>query len=128
MTHVDVRGGMNPDNFIGAFDVLEHIQEDELVLRNIHGALAAGGGLMITVPQHRRLWSHVDEISHHVRRYTADELRSKVESAGFRVVFSGSYTFSLLPFMFASRSGNIRMFPRPSSHFRRLSTLHFVRY
>lgn len=37
---------------IGAFDVLEHIAEDELVLREIHQALRPGGGVMLTVPQH----------------------------------------------------------------------------
>lgn len=88
---------------IGAFDVLEHIPEDEAVLAGIAKALKTGGGLFITVPQHRWLWSHVDDLSCHVRRYTAKELRAKVERAGFRVLFSGSYTFALLPLMIASR-------------------------
>lgn len=88
---------------IGAFDVLEHIPEDEAVLAGVAKALKPGGGLLITVPQHRWLWSRVDDVSFHVRRYTAKELREKVERAGFRVLFSGSYTFALLPGMIWSR-------------------------
>lgn len=88
---------------IGAFDVIEHIPEDEDVLAGIRRSLEPGGGLIVTVPQHRWLWSHVDETSHHVRRYTEKELRSKIEGAGFRVLFSSSYTFALLPLMIASR-------------------------
>jgi SAM-dependent methyltransferase len=88
---------------IGAFDVIEHIEEDEAVLRGIHRALKPGGGLIVTVPQHQWLWSSVDEISHHVRRYSAKELHSRIQTAGFQLLFSGSYTFTLLPAMIASR-------------------------
>jgi SAM-dependent methyltransferase len=87
----------------GAFDVLEHIPEDEAVLAGIARALNPGGGLLITVPQHRWLWSRVDDEACHVRRYTARELQAKVEAAGFHVLFSGSYTFALLPLILASR-------------------------
>jgi SAM-dependent methyltransferase len=88
---------------IGAFDVIEHIEEDEAVLREIHQALKPGGGLIVTVPQHRWLWSSEDEVAHHVRRYSAAELRNTFESAGFRILFSGSYTFALLLPMLLSR-------------------------
>src|SRR5262245_12800338 len=57
-------------NVIGAFDVLEHIEDDRGVLREMHRALADGGGIVVTVPQHRWLWSGFDEYSGHKRRYT----------------------------------------------------------
>lgn len=88
---------------IGAFDVIEHIEEDELVLRQFHKALKPRGGLILTVPQHMFLWSVTDEVSHHKRRYSRSELRVKVQRAGFRPVFCTSFVTSLLPFMFASR-------------------------
>ena len=88
---------------IGAFDVIEHIEEDELVLRQFHQALKPRGGLILTVPQHMYLWSVTDEVSHHKRRYSRSELRDKVQRAGFRPVFCTSFVTSLLPFMFASR-------------------------
>jgi SAM-dependent methyltransferase len=88
---------------IGLFDVLEHIEEDAAVLQEAHRALRGGGGLIITVPQHRFLWSIYDEHAHHVRRYSASELRAKVLQAGFRVVMMTSFVSLLLPLMLLSR-------------------------
>lgn len=88
---------------IGAFDVLEHIDDDLGTLKSMYRALKVSGGLILTVPQHPWLWSTTDEAAHHVRRYRRNELARKVRSAGFRVLFSGSYSSLLLPIMIASR-------------------------
>lgn len=88
---------------IGAFDVLEHIEEDEQVLRQMHGALKPGGIILLTVPQHAWLWSPVDDYACHIRRYSAKEIHAKVEGAGFEILRSTSFVSSLLPAMFASR-------------------------
>lgn len=88
---------------IGAFDVIEHIEEDEPVLQQIHDALKPGGLLLLTVPQHRWLWSAVDDAACHVRRYTALELQEKLTAANFDIVRSTSFVTSLLPVMSVSR-------------------------
>jgi len=90
-------------NAVGLFDVLEHIGEDETVLRRIYETLKSDGLLLLTVPQHRWLWSTIDEYACHVRRYTAQELHDKVIHAGFTILRSTSFITSLLPFMFLSR-------------------------
>jgi len=88
---------------IGAFDVIEHVAEDEQVLSEIFAALKPGGGTIITVPQHPWLWSPEDDAAFHQRRYARGELEAKVEKAGFRVWNSTSFNFTLLPLMVASR-------------------------
>lgn len=88
---------------IAAFDVLEHIVEDETVLEQMFQALRPGGGILLTVPQHQFLWSAIDEHSMHQRRYRRIDLRSKVERAGFRIERTTSFISLLLPFMLASR-------------------------
>jgi SAM-dependent methyltransferase len=90
-------------DLIGAFDVLEHIEEDESVLREASRALKPGGGLLLTVPQHRFLWSAADDYTYHKRRYTRGELVSKVERAGFSVVLCTSFVSLLMPFLIGSR-------------------------
>lgn len=90
-------------DLIGAFDVLEHIEEDESVLQQIHQALKPGGGVLLTVPQHPQLWSEVDTEAFHVRRYTQDELQEKLVKQGFNIVFTTSFVTFLLPLMFVSR-------------------------
>src|SRR5262249_36541277 len=88
---------------IAALDVLEHIDEDTLVLEQIVGALRPGGGLVLTVPQHPWLWSGADDVAHHERRYTRRELVSKVETAGMRIVRVTSFVSLLLPLLVLSR-------------------------
>ena len=97
-------------DIIGLFDVLEHIEGDAQVLAQSHRALRRGGGLIITVPQHKFLWSQYDEHAHHVRRYGAPELKMKVVQAGFRIVMMTSFVSLLLPLMLLSRL--VRRSPR----------------
>ena len=87
----------------GAFDVLEHVEEDTKVLAQMHQALKPGGGILLTVPQHPFLWSAYDEQDHHVRRYRSSELKKKVENAGFDVIRTTSFVCALLPAMALSR-------------------------
>ena len=88
---------------VGAFDVLEHIIEDENVLVQMFDAVRSGGGLLLTVPQHAFLWSASDQHAMHQRRYNRAELRTKVESAGFRIERITSFNSLLLPLMIWSR-------------------------
>lgn len=88
---------------VGAFDVIEHIPEDEEVMASAHRALRPNGLFILTVPQHAWLWSAVDEQAHHQRRYTRAELRTKLERNGFKVRFFSSFVFVLLPLMYLAR-------------------------
>ena len=90
-------------DFIGAFDVLEHIEEDNAVLAQMYQACKPGGGIVLTVPQHRWLWSRMDNFAHHKRRYVRAELVGKVIQAGFQVEYITSFVSLLLPLMLASR-------------------------
>ena len=92
----------NEFDVIGAFDVLEHIEEDENALSSIFRAVKSGG-VIITVPQHQWLWSKNDEVACHKRRYSKKELAEKVENAGFRVLRMTSFVSFLLPLMVALR-------------------------
>ncbi len=88
---------------VGAFDVIEHLDEDERVLSEMWRAVRPGGGALITVPQHRWLWSAEDDAGGHKRRYTRRELVDKMERAGFSVERVTSFVSVLLPLMAASR-------------------------
>lgn len=88
---------------VGAFDILEHIQEDEKALQEIYKALHKGGGIVLTVPQYMWLWSDQDKAAFHVRRYSQTELKRKLESAGFSIVHITSFMFFLFPIMVFSR-------------------------
>ncbi|HET9830479.1 MAG TPA: class I SAM-dependent methyltransferase [Vicinamibacterales bacterium] len=87
----------------GAFDVIEHIDDDIGALTALRDVVKPGGGVMITVPQHRWLWSEVDEFSHHRRRYIRAELQSKLASVGLELLRMTSFASVGLPILWLSR-------------------------
>lgn len=114
---------------IGAFDVLEHIKEDELVIKQLHAALKPGGILFISVPQHPFLWSKSDEYACHMRRYTNDNLKKLLQESGFQILKSTSFVFTLLPLMYLSRIRNRKQKNyNPSNEFQINNTTNFIFY
>ena len=69
----------------GAFDVVEHIADDEALLREIRRVLRPEGVLCVTVPAYRWLWSSEDDVAGHHRRYTLPRLSKLLERCGFEV-------------------------------------------
>jgi glycosyltransferase involved in cell wall biosynthesis len=69
------------------FNVLEHIEQDEKPLKKIFELLEPGGRLLLLVPSHPWLYGSLDEHLGHQRRYGKKELRNKLETAGFKVIF-----------------------------------------
>jgi glycosyltransferase involved in cell wall biosynthesis len=72
----------SPDTII-MLNVLEHIESDELVLKNLYDLVTPGGRLIVLVPAFQSLYCKMDENLEHFRRYNLNELRTKMEGAGF---------------------------------------------
>jgi len=81
--HLPFRSGSV--DLVLAFDVLEHIEEDDEAAGDIHRVLRTGGTALIAVPCDMRLWSAHDVAVGHVRRYTRDTLTAVIEKAGLRI-------------------------------------------
>lgn len=90
-------------NLIVAFDVIEHIENDVTALSNINHMLTKNGVFIVSVPQHIFLWSNLDEIVKHKRRYSRRELVTKLQENGFNVSYVTSFVFVLFPLMLISR-------------------------
>jgi len=72
-------------DLVTTLDVVEHIDDDLGVLREVRRVLKPGGQLLLTVPAYMFLWGRQDDINLHKRRYVAPELRKRLLSAGFNV-------------------------------------------
>lgn len=88
---------------VGMFDVLEHVDNEALALKNARAALKKDGALAITVPALRQLWSRHDEALNHLRRYEAAGLRKLLSDNGFKVLKLTYMFFSLLPALYIER-------------------------
>jgi SAM-dependent methyltransferase len=93
----------NEFDCIGAFDVLEHIEKDDEVMKSVYVSLKKNGLFFISVPQYMFMWSNSDVIAYHKRRYSKSELRTKLNNAGFKIEFDSSFVFVLFPLMYVSR-------------------------
>lgn len=72
-------------DLVGAFDVLEHIEDHVDALKEWKRVLKDDGAIVITVPAYQWLWSGHDVSLHHKRRYTAAHLAAAAKQAGLKV-------------------------------------------
>ena len=85
------------------FEVVEHIDEDSKFMRGIFDSTAHGGRFYGSVPAYMKKWQTVDELAGHFRRYEHDELKTKLEEAGFVDVELFAYGFPLINLLFPWR-------------------------
>jgi SAM-dependent methyltransferase len=78
-------------------DVLEHVEDDRGTLRTAHRLLNNGGHLLITVPAFPSLWSPLDVMLHHKRRYMLSQLKEVVTAAGFDIKHLTYFNTILFP-------------------------------
>ena len=84
-------------------DVLEHLHNDVVALREMYGCLRPGGILVTTVPAHPFLWSEHDEALAHTRRYTRRELVGRLQEVGYRVEKCSAAVSFVFPMILAFR-------------------------
>ncbi|MGD0201730.1 MAG: glycosyltransferase [Bryobacteraceae bacterium] len=70
---------------VACLNVLEHVKNDRVALGNIHSVLKPGGRAIILVPHGQEIFGTLDTVLGHYRRYSHQELREKLEQAGFCV-------------------------------------------
>ena len=90
-------------DLIGAFDVIEHIDDDRAAIHSIAARLKPGGRLVVTVPAHQWMWSAHDIVNHHKRRYSKSALRALIESSPLRLDAIGYFNSLLFPVAVAER-------------------------
>lgn len=90
-------------DLVCAFDVIEHVENDQLAMQEMYRVCKTSGHVAITVPADMALWSEHDIINHHYRRYTKSQLLNVHKNAGFKVVFVSYFNSFLYPFIRVAR-------------------------
>lgn len=99
-------------DYIYTLNVLEHIEDDQIVLRDLAAKLKPGGYLLIYVPAFQVLFSSMDRAVGHFRRYKLKGLSEQVSLAGFeikeaRYVDSVGFIASLIFKYIGSKEGTL---------------------
>ncbi|MHC4262941.1 MAG: class I SAM-dependent methyltransferase [Planctomycetota bacterium] len=79
------------------FDAIEHIPDDEAVMREVARVLRPGGHIFVSVPAYQFLYANNDRVAQHERRYTRGMLRRVFEQAGLEVVRNTHSNIFLFP-------------------------------
>lgn len=101
--HVDVTRAQDFEGLRGRFDtvvclnVIEHVKDDAVAVRNIFSALRPGGRACLLVPQIPSLYGKLDEVLGHQRRYRPADFACLLKSAGFEIECQFSFNRPAVP-------------------------------
>ena len=77
-------GRFAPDSIV-CLNVLEHVEDDAAMLRQMWSILPAGGSVVLIVPAFAALYGPIDRNLGHFRRYTRESIAAAAATAGFGV-------------------------------------------
>jgi len=93
----------NSIGLVIATDLLEHLDDDSMGIKEIHRTLRREGKVILTVPAFKSLWGIQDVVGMHKRRYSKNEFLRKIEREGFIVLKSSYFNFFLFFPIFLGR-------------------------
>jgi SAM-dependent methyltransferase len=82
-------------DLVGAFDIIEHVDDDDGALRELSRVVKAGGVLLVSTPLHQSRWTGFDDFVGHKRRYDPPELLAKL--AAHDLIVERSAVFGMQP-------------------------------
>lgn len=94
-------------------DVIEHVESDQELLRDVVELVAPGGWVMVSVPAHPWLFSAHDHALRHHRRYVPGRCAELVEGAGVEILAGGGLFHALMAVR-AAQVARERLGLRPS--------------
>lgn len=96
--------GDNMFDLVCAFDVIEHVEDDQLAVSEMKRVAKNNGLLFVTVPAFMSLWSHHDVINHHFRRYKLAEVKELFSfKKDGKMIFSSYFNTFLFPPIYVFR-------------------------
>lgn len=78
---------------IFAMNIVEHVKDDSLALKNLKKLLKPGGKVIILVPAYQALYNRFDEELEHYRRYSFNQLSCLITSTDYNLIESKAFNF-----------------------------------
>lgn len=109
----DLQLPTNSIQAIGMFDVLEHLDDREGMLREVYRVLMSDGRLFLTLPALKLLWSQFDIDNGHYLRYTKKTITQELKRVGFEVQNLRYFFLCSLPVLLLVRALPYRIGRKP---------------
>lgn len=94
--HADISPALRDRfDYLLAFEVLEHIEDDTAALREWISFLKPGGRVLLSMPAHAHRWTASDTWAGHYRRYDRRDFQALADRCGLRVARCINYGFPL---------------------------------
>ncbi|WP_266170014.1 class I SAM-dependent methyltransferase [Dyella subtropica] len=78
-------------DLVCAFDILEHVADDQSALAELARVAAPGATLLMSVPLHPEAWTAFDDFVGHCRRYEPAQIETLLAQHGFYIERSAIY-------------------------------------
>ena len=82
----------NSFDVVCAFDVIEHVEDQSLAVKEMKRVCKLNGIIYVTVPAFMFLWSHHDEVNQHFRRYTSRTLEDVFKTYKLKKLYLSYFT------------------------------------
>jgi SAM-dependent methyltransferase len=92
-------------SLVTLFDVVEHVEDDVSFLQQVHRLISPHGHILVTVPAYMWLWSELDELAMHYRRYDRKQIVALLEQTGYEIRFVSYWNMMLLVPAYIVRRG-----------------------
>jgi len=86
-------------DLVTAIGIIEHLDEDNVFLREVWRVLKPGGILILLTSAHPLLWSVHDVANQHRRRYRMQQLEEQIQRVGFSTIRFSYCNMFLFPFI-----------------------------
>ncbi|MGC1548779.1 MAG: class I SAM-dependent methyltransferase [Rhodanobacter sp.] len=78
-------------DLVCAFDILEHVADDEAALAELARVATPNSTLLLSVPLHPEAWTAFDDFVGHCRRYEPAHIEAKLAQHGYHIERSAIY-------------------------------------
>jgi len=78
-------------DLVCAFDILEHVADDDGALAELARVAAPGATVLLSVPLHPQAWTPFDDFVGHCRRYEPAQITERLARHGFAIERSAIY-------------------------------------
>ncbi len=98
--------------------MLEHLEDDRIILRYLQDNLKDNGIAIITVPAHPWLFSEHDRVCGHYRRYTKKQLKDLLGNFDCKIYYYNSLLFpaEILYRLITKGKNNLKQVPDILNH------------